>query len=464
VRPKTSIVIGFLLAVLVLVVTVAATNRPVLEMPFRVLWLILPTSWVLLLALCVGFLSFAVWLFASGVSQASRRWLARLRSFGERDAEERYLKGLDAVLGGRPLEAVRHFQGALESKPDYLPALLKLGDSFRALGRIEEAAVAHRRALTGHPEDIPTLYALTEDALAAKKHDEAKKCLQEILRIQPRRALKALRTLRDLYIREGNWTRALEVQERIGEARVLEEERVQDAPFTSGILYQIGVDLLQQDKPRDAALQFQKVRKKYSAFVPTYLRMAECHLLLGQEREAVEAYLDGYNSAASADCLLAMEHLFLEKGVPEEAVRHYQTIIASTTRTTLPRFLLGRLYYRLEMLDKADALFREIEGDIGESGLLQYYRGRIRERSGDPAAACGHYRRLLRLLNPFELTYRCGGCGDKSPEWKDFCPACLAWDTYQADFKDELLQEIQESRPVYYREDAWPNAAEDPSS
>lgn len=463
-RLKTSIIVGFLLAVLVLVVTVAATNAAALKVPFSVFGIVLPTSWVLLLTLCVGFLSFAVWLVASGISQVTRRWLQNLRSYGERDAEERYLKGLDAVLGGRPLEAVRHFQGALESKSDYLPALLKLGDSFRALDRLDEASETHRRALSGHPEDLPTLYALTEDALAAQRHDEAKKYLQEILRIQPRRALKALRTLRDLYIREGNWSRASEVQKRIADARVMEEERAQDAPFTPGILYQIGVDLLQQDKPGEAAAEFQKVRKKYPTFVPTYLRLAEAHLLMGQEREAVEAYLDGYRTASSADCLLAMEHLFLEKGLPEEAVRHYQGALASSERKLLPRFLLGRLYYRLEMLDKADALFREIEGDIGESGLLQYYRGRIRERSGDPAAACVHYRRLLRLLNPFELTYRCGGCGDKSPEWKDFCPACLAWDTYQADFKDELLQEIQEARPVYYREDAWSDDGEVPSS
>ena len=206
-RLKTSVVIGFLLAVLVLVATVATQNRAALDTPFRLLGLVIPTSWALLLALLVGFLSFAVWLGASGLTQAIRRWLRRLRAFGERDAEDRYLKGLDAVLGGRPLEAVRHFQRALESKPDYVPALLKLGDSYRALGQLDKAADAHRHALAEHPEDLPTLYALAEDSLAAQAHDEAKKYLQEILRIQPRRALKALRTLRNLYIRDTNHRR-----------------------------------------------------------------------------------------------------------------------------------------------------------------------------------------------------------------------------------------------------------------
>jgi tetratricopeptide (TPR) repeat protein len=464
VRLKTSVLIGFLLGVLILVAAVATQNRTVLDAPFRLLGFIVPTSWAMVLALLVGFFTFLVWLAASGLSQAIRRWLRRLRAYGERDAEERYLKGLDAVLGGRPLEAVRHFQRALESKPGYVPALLKLGDSYRTLGRLDEAIEAHKRALAEHPGDLPTLYALSEDSLAAQAHDEAKKYLQEILRIQPRRALKALRTLRNLYIREENWKGALSVQERIGEARVMEEERLQDAPFTPGILYQIGLDLLEQDKPAEAVSQFQKVRKKYPAFVPTYLRMAEAHLLQGEEAAAVEAYLDGYQKAVSADCLLAMEHFYLEKGQPEDAVRHYQSIIGSTDRKLLPRFLLGRLYYRLEMLDKADALFRETEGDNVESSLLQYYMGRIRERSGDPLGACGHYRKVLRLLNPFELTYRCSGCGGKSPEWKDFCPACLSWDSYQPDFKDELLQEIQEAKPVYYREDAWTADVADPSS
>lgn len=454
-RLRTAIVVGFLIFLLILLVAVVSLNGPLLRLPFNLFGIHLPTAWVLALALAIGFLSFAVWLTVSGVTQLARRWLRDLRQQSERVAEEHYLKGLDAVLGSRPLEAITHFQHALDAEAGYFPAMLKLGDALRASGRPQEALTWHRAALNEHPDDVPTLYALTEDYLALRDHEEAKKHLWDILRVQPRRALKALRLLRDLYIKEANWQKALEIQERIGEARVLDEERAADAPYTPGLLYQIGVDLLLQEKTSEAVDQLEKVRKKHPSFSATYLKLAEAYLQAGKEAQALAAYVDGYRRTTSTTCLLAMEQYYLEKGDPEGAIRRYQELIATTDRKVLPKFLLGRLYYRLEVLDRAEAILQEIEGQIRQSGLLQFYLGRIRERKGNLAQACGHYREMIRILNPFELTYTCASCGELSAQWRDMCPRCQRWDTYLPSFKDELLQEIQEPSPVFYQEIQW---------
>jgi lipopolysaccharide biosynthesis regulator YciM len=459
-RQKTAVVVGFLLLAMIVVVYVATANEELLGQPFDLLGARMPTAAAMALALLSGFVVFALWAAASGLSRLAGRWLQDLRKSSEREAEEKYLKGLDAVLGGRPLEAINHFRRSLEAQPEYLPALLKLGDALRRLGRLDEAVELHRRALLQRPEDLPVLYALVDDYLALADHEQAKRCLASILKIQPRRALHAYRTLRELYIKEGNWKKALEVQERIAEARVLEEERAQDAAYGPGILYAIGADLAAQEKHTDAAAHLEKVRKKHPAFIPTYLKLAESYLLLGREDRAVEVYLDGYRRAGSATCLLSMERVFVEKGAPEEAVARYQAVVATTDRKLLPKFLLALLYYRLEMMEKAEVMLREIEGGVRQSGIVQYYLGRIRERRGDTARACSHYREVIRVLKPFELSFACAGCGDRSPQWKDFCPKCLQWGTWAPEFKDELMQELQESRPVYYQADAdWDRSA-----
>jgi tetratricopeptide (TPR) repeat protein len=456
-RQKTALFTGLLILLLIALVILLSLpdNVRVLKERFNLFGFRLPMAWVLTLALLIGFVSFAAWLAGSGVSHVVRRWLVDLRQQSERVAEEFYLKGLDAALGSRPLEAINHFQHALDAQPNYLPALLKLGDALRTAGRPQEALAWHRKALAGHPEDIPSLYALAEDYLALQDHEEAKRHLSEIIRLQPRRALKAMRIQRDLYVREANWQKALEVQERIGEARVLEEERAADAPFTPGLQYQIGVDLLNQEKYKEAIAHLEKVKKKFPGFLATYMKLAEAYLLDGQEQPAVAVYLEGYRKNAAPTCLLSMEQFYLDKGDPEGAIAQYQELIASTDRKVLPKFLLARFYYRLEVLDKAEALMREIEGNIADSGLLQYYLGRLRERRNDPSNACGHYRQVIRILNPFEMSYRCSSCGDSSPDWKDFCPRCLRWDCFTPDFRDELLQEIQAPKPVFYQEIQW---------
>ena len=463
-RFRTAVVTGFLIFLLVAVVTLVSLNGPLLRAPFNFFGVRVPTAWVFTLALLVGFLSFALWLAVSGIAQVVTRWLRDLRQQNERVAEEHYLKGLDAILGSRPLEAINHFQHALDAQSDYMPALLKLGDALRTAGRPQEALASHREALSQHSDDVPTLYALTEDYLALRDHEEAKKVLWEILRLQPKRALKALRILRDLYVQEANWRKALEIQEHIADARVLEEERAEDAPYTAGILYQIGIEMAQQDKTEEAATQLEKVRKKYPSFIPAYLKLADAYLAGGREQDAIEVYLDGYRRNTSVTCLLAMEQFYLEKGDPESAVRRYQALIASTARKVIPKFLLGRLYYRLEVLDRAEATLREIEGSIRQSGLLQFYLGRIRERRGDTAEACTHYREVIKILNPFELTYRCTSCGEASPAWKDFCERCQRWDSFVPSFKDELLHEIDEPSPIFYQDIQWTPRTGAPSS
>ncbi len=449
-RLKTSIIVGFLTTVMVLTVLLVSLNQEVLLSNFDLFGWKIRTFWAFAMTLLVGFVTFIVWFAASGISQLGNRWLQKLQLRGERHAEEAYLKGLDAVLGGRHLEGIAQFQKALEAYQSYLPALLKLGDSYRSIGKISEAVECHLAALEKRPQDLPTLYTLLEDYLAQENHEEAKKVIQDILRIQPRRALKALRTLRDLYIQEGNWRNALEIQEKILEARVLEEERADDAPYTQGILYQIGIDLLDQEKYRDAISQLEKVRKKYPAFIPTYLTLAEAYLLDGKEKGAVDTWMEGYRKAGAPECLLAMERMLRKKGAPEEAVRQYQGLIATTDRKVIPKFLLGRLYYRLELLEQADAIFRDIEGTIKDSGLLRYYLGRIRERVGELDQACGHYRSMIRILNPFELLYECSSCCRESADWMGYCPSCRKWGTYHPNFRDELMQEIQGIRPLYY--------------
>jgi tetratricopeptide (TPR) repeat protein len=454
-RLKTAVVTAFLILLLIFLLGLVSLNGPLLASPFDLFGMRVPTGWVLALALLLGFLAFFLWLVVSGTVEVVRRWFRNLERQSERAAEEAYLKGLDAALGSRPLEAIAHFQRSLEASPGYLPSLLQLGNALRQAGRPQEALAYHRQALERRPNDVATLYALAEDAILLQDHEEAKRHLRAILDLQPRRALKALRMLRTLYIRESNWTSALEIQRLITAARVREEERAEDAPYTPGLLYQIGVDLLAQERNGEAARQFEKVRAKYPHFQPAYLKLAEALLLEGREGEAVEVYLDGYRKNASPPCLLAMEQLFLDKGDPEGAITRYRQLIDSADRKVLPKFLLGRFYYRLEAYDRAEALFREIRGNIGQSGLLEYYLGRIRERKGDAGGACGHYREVIRILNPFELNYTCSSCGAKAPEWRDFCDTCLKWDTFAPRFRDELLQELQEPRPVFYEGVPW---------
>jgi len=463
-RLKTATITALLFLLMLLLLGLISDNSALLQQGFDFYGKKLPLGLVMLASLTFGFIFFAAWLAVSALAQIAQRWIDRLSRRNERTAETSYLKGLDAVVGGRPVEAVGHFRRALEAQEDYLPAILKLGDTLRKTGKVQEAVELHSRALKKNPDDIPTLYTLVEDYLALDNHKEAKVCLHKILKLQPRRALTALRLLRTLYIEETNWSKAAEIQKHIERARVLEEERALDRPFSPGLLYQMGVDLLEQGKVKNAISELEKVRKRYPFFRSTYLKLAEAYLRKGDEKAAIKVYLDGYRSNTFPACLLDMERHYLEKGDPEAAIHNYLELIATTEKKVLPKFLLGRFYYHLELLDKALGLFEEIEGSIKQSALLQYYIGRIHQKKSRPEAACDHYRRVIRYLHPFELNYRCAECGDTAEEWRDYCQSCRIWDSFVPTFKDDLMQEIPQPSPVFYEGVQWTKEENDRSS
>jgi len=106
------------------------------------------------------------------------------------------------MMQARPLEAIKHFRESILLNPHSVPAMIKLGDALREAGEVDEAIEWHKKSLLEDNKNITALYALATDYLRKENSEEAKKFLNEIISIQPKRALYALRLLRNIYIKE----------------------------------------------------------------------------------------------------------------------------------------------------------------------------------------------------------------------------------------------------------------------
>ncbi|WP_076859947.1 tetratricopeptide repeat protein [Bradyrhizobium mercantei] len=67
-------------------------------------------------------------------------------------AKKAYQNAINAMNGGRPLEAVAHFDKALALKPDLAEAWLGRGNAFAGMGRHDEAVAAFDRAIALKPD------------------------------------------------------------------------------------------------------------------------------------------------------------------------------------------------------------------------------------------------------------------------------------------------------------------------
>jgi predicted Zn-dependent protease len=181
----------------------------------------LSTDWawdVPLVALVVGaFLAGSVLAFLFGLARDLRRTYAgyqRTRDARRSESlDELYHRGVDAQLSGRPEAATQAYGELLKRSPDHAQAHARLGEMALERGDAHGALVHHLDAL--RTDDRPELVLATaEDYRRAGRPDDAAAMLERLLVKAPDH-LTAMRALRDLSAERGDWTRALQAQERL---------------------------------------------------------------------------------------------------------------------------------------------------------------------------------------------------------------------------------------------------------
>jgi lipopolysaccharide biosynthesis regulator YciM len=381
------------------------------------------------------------------LDSVTRRRTVRL----QKEMERLYLLGIEAILGGREERALEHFRAVLQRDAQHFEALLKSGDVCRELGRAREAVDFHRRALRVRESDLRPLFALVEDYEKSGDTSAARETLTQIIERKPKRALTACRKLRTLLVRDQNWEAALAIQEKI-EAMLGETGmKKPDLRFSVGIPYQLACRHAAEERPREAAALLRRLVKSAPGFAPAAWKLGKILVAAGDADEAVEIWKQGFEETASPIFLASLEDHFLQMEEPERAIEIFKQLAWRANREVVPRFFLGKLYYRLEMLDEALDVFRALKSRVSYAPTIHFYIARILERRGDPVQAVREYSHLMNQLDPLRLEYRCATCSSRFSAWRDFCDTCGEWNSIQLDLKEQLTVEEMgiSSAPVY---------------
>ena len=428
-------------------------NHQLLNSPFQLTQRhTVPLFTIVVAAFIIGFfLALIVGIVREG-KYIFDRWRRRRDEKRMIAVEERYYEGVQAVVEGREEDALRNFLKILEQEPNHFNALLKAGEVLVSMGKYAEGIGYHQRALQVRPQDTRPLYSLATDYAAQGDPDKAKAILQKIVEIRPRAAVSASRRLRELYMREGDWAKALDVHTRI--ERLNEKRRTPDPReprIGIGIRYQLGMKHLEDEKTKVALHQFQKILKEDPRFIPAYIRVGEILREMGDDQEAAAIWNRGFDQTGSPIFLTILEEHYLDREQPIEAIEALKACVARAKHDILPRFFLGKLFFRLEMLDESIASLKTLEGRAAYAPTLHYLIGRINERRANFRGAAEEFRKVIKHLELVRLQYRCHNCQNRLSEWSDRCPKCEDWNSVEIDFREDLtLKELGiSSAPIY---------------
>jgi lipopolysaccharide biosynthesis regulator YciM len=353
---------------------------------------------------------------------------------------ERMQDARDLVAHGLPREAKDILESILEQRREHIPARMLLGEILMKTGSAEEAVKLFQAICADEPDQVEARYQLAEALMAVRNPDASATVLKQLAADHPKKALRALRRLRAIHMDAQCWEEASEAHKKLlthfpGE--LTQGEKAQG----SALAYQIGMAKVDADQFKDAAQIFQQVLKDEPEFVPAYLSLGRCMILQDQEAQGLEILIEGFRKTGEGTFLQELEDYFIQLGRPEDGLALMRRVAATSKHATTAKFFLGKMLYRLEILDEALDLFQEVRSQVVYSPILFFFMAKIHSRRARLDAALNEYRQLLRNLGVLKLRFECAVCGQRTQDYADRCESCGSWNSHHFLFKESDLPE-----------------------
>ena len=421
-----------LVAAAALAIVVSQWNRAPAELVLPGLPPFTAPLWVILfLGVLAGGLFTTAYITALSSRDALDRWRRERLERRNARVDRLQAEAVAAFLAGDLERARQRFAEVNELAPGRGEAWLFAGDAARHAGDLEAASELHLRAQGLMPEDPRVLDALARDSEKAGDLGRAQRYQEQLIErhgATPKRRERQ----RDLAIAASDWDLALraELECSRGRKRTPEEERI-----LSGLKFEAAAAVAAAGDAEAALLAARRLVNEVPAFEPGYVLIARIEGERGDPEAAAEALEQGVAATESLELVRRLVSLRLDLEQPEAAI--------DSLRETAERFvddaaiaariLLGRLYYRVGLVDEAEAEFAALADLVESSPVVDYYRARARHRRGETDAAYQILREAIRADGYLDIRYLCGACGTVHEGYVSRCSDCGKWNRVAMD-------------------------------
>ncbi len=194
--------------------------------------------------------------------------------------------------------AIEHYKHALDLKPDYDLVVINMANSYRALGRDQEAMVGYRRFMELDPKNAQIRYEAAQILIDNGKLDEAQAELAHALQIEPKLAA-ARNALGVLALRRGD----LGAAEREIRAAIAQKPDVRLAHYNLALLAE------QQGDLQRAIAEYKNEMELHPNSYKAAFNLGRLYERVGDRPAQVAAY----RKAIEMNPSFAEGHLFLAK-------------------------------------------------------------------------------------------------------------------------------------------------------
>jgi len=391
----------------------------------------MPKIGLILLSVSLGAFFIFIIFFIRDTANLINKIQSQKKQKKEAKIKDYYAKALNAMIREKVNEAKEALQEILKEEPEHIDAIIRLGDIATKEEDYKTALKFYKKAYELDPKNILPLFSL-EDVMEKMNETElALKYVEQILSIEPDNIVANYK-MRNILEKLEKWEELINLQKKIIKL-VPDYKKLNEEKRLVGYTYEYGRVSLESANMEDAEKIFSVLIKNSPDFVPAYLGLVEVLISKGEIEEAIELLQKKYTELKSKLLLIRLEDLLINLGDPKRLIQFYLTLINENQNDLELKFLLGRLYFRLEMIDDALEIFNSIDTAIYSKPKLRCIKGLLYLRRNQPLKAITELKELCPENKVTSISYLCKECNSSFNEWSGRCPVCGAWNSFDID-------------------------------
>ena len=411
----------------------AVENKDIvsIKVPFGSIYEI-PKIALILLSTTLGALLILMVFFVRDTKRVIDNLQYQRRQKKEAKIHAYYSKALNAILGDREEDAKEALEGILREDPEHVDALLRLGEIALVNDDYKKAFEFYKKAKDINPSNLQALLSVETVMEKMQRFDDALRYLEYILDIDSEN-LTALYRKRSILERKEKWDELLSVEKSIIKLEQNEKDKQREERRLLGYKYEYARSSLENGELEKAEKAFRALIKLDSNFISAYLGIAEVMLMKGDTEETINLLEKSFEQLNSVILLARLEDLLISVGEPGRLIRFYKNAVSKNPQDNSLKFLLGKLYYRLEMVDDAMEVLTSIDTSVFSTPELNVLKGELYIKRNQVSRALDEFRKASNIKKTVVIPYCCSNCGFEPNDWSGRCPKCLEWNTYRLD-------------------------------
>lgn len=343
--------------------------------------------------------------------------------------DKQYFIGLNYLLNEQPDEAIETFIRALEVNPETVETHIAIGKLFCQRGDVERAIKVHQNLLAR--PNLTSLQAdrvqfeLARDYLAVGLHQRAERLLDELVEGGSNLRAEALTELVRIYERERDWTRAVEVGQR------LVKEHPEFAVTLAHYMCELAKAAQAQSDWHQARRYLLDALNIHRESVRAMLMLADLEARQGRVRDEIR----WLRRLATHDADFVPQALDLLRDLAKDNaidLLEYLDGVLENNQPPMIATVLARadeLYKRTDLSITSQYVLVHLQQQPSLRGLL--YLIDLHKDNVEPR---GHanlmiLRGIVEALLVDKHQYRCNACGFSGKQLHWQCPTCHGWST-----------------------------------